>query len=422
MHLLRRSLTALLGFAMLSSATAWAGSVSTAGIQPTAKWRKGPIRIAISQSLQQFEPNIKANSDVLGAIRRAAAAWQEVVAVDIEFSRSEKLNVSPAGLVGDGVSLITIAPTTENILLFKNDGDAAAKTRLFVDRRGAITEADIVLNPLQQFSTDGTYGTFDLETTLRHEFGHLLGLSHSPIVGSAMYDSVAKNGVFGDGQPAVGIITDDDRSAIRDLYDGFDAESCCGSVTGTITGAGKAFSADLWLEDIASGRSVAHTAANTDGSFRFGGIGYGTYRVVVRETSRNTIYATYSMGEVTVREDEPATISRRISRRPLDFSLLMLGRNTILSDSPIKLRPGASVQLYVGGRGVSAERQRVEIDSPYIKADLTNAADDTYEGGFSGMHFLFSVDDAAPAGIYNVCLSSNGRRDCLPGGIVVSDN
>src|ERR1043165_3558435 len=146
------------------------------GSRPTVqdlRWRSNVIRIAVSASLTSQSPSIKADSDVLGAIRGSVAAWEAGPGLEFRLEVSDRQNVSAAGTVGDGVSLITIAQTPENLQLFAKDPfSESARTRVFYNRRGAITEGDIVLNPFQQFSTDGTFGTFDLETTLTHEIGH----------------------------------------------------------------------------------------------------------------------------------------------------------------------------------------------------------------------------------------------------------
>src|SRR4030095_3804166 len=151
---------------------------------------------------------------------------------------------------GDGVSLITIAQTPENVLLFSKDTEnAAATTRVFYSRRGMITEADIVLNPYEQFSTDGTLGTFDLESTLTHEIGHLLGLSHSEVFGSTMHANYGKNGVFGSQRLISRTFAADDIAAVRALYGarGDDGE-CCGTIEGKLAVPGKPNrSIEVWI-------------------------------------------------------------------------------------------------------------------------------------------------------------------------------
>ena len=266
------------------------------------RWRSDKISLSVSRSLVTPNSNITSGSDVVGSIRRSVVAWNAVGNVDIVAVESDAASASPAGPEGDGVSVITIAATPENILMFERTDEAvAAKTRVFYNRRGFITEADIVLNPFQQFSTDGSYGTFDLETVIKHELGHLLGLGHSNVAGSLMYDSTAKNGVFGGPETIARDISTDDIASIRDLYPEPNDESCCGVISGRLTGLGRqARSSELWAEDADSGDVAAHSVTSRDGNFRFGGISAGTYRIFVRPVSKLRDFSVVDLGEITV--------------------------------------------------------------------------------------------------------------------------
>ena len=183
------------------------------------RWKNNTIRVAVSSSLTRENSNIKTDSDVMGAIQRSLNSWQDVADIEFKVDQSDRQSVSPSGFAGDGVSLITIAQTPENLIFFSKDADSAsAKTRIFYNIKGFITEADIVLkNAYGQFSTDGTFGTYDLESALTHEIGHLLGLRHSGVLG-AMLDNFGKIGVFGIRDYSPRSLSASDVAAIRELY------------------------------------------------------------------------------------------------------------------------------------------------------------------------------------------------------------
>jgi hypothetical protein len=188
------------------------------------RWPKRTIAISFSNSLLSPGANIKPDSDVVGAVKRALARWSSLANVNFIVNWSSVNSVSPAE-GGDGVSLVTVADTPENELF--NSDSTTARTRVFFNpETGAIAEADISINPQPraedgtelQFSTDGTPGTYDLEATFTHEIGHLLGLDHSNVLASTMQGRQAFNGTFGLPAMTERTLSEDDRQKIRSLY------------------------------------------------------------------------------------------------------------------------------------------------------------------------------------------------------------
>jgi len=340
---------------------------------------------------------------------------------EIAIETSDKFSVSQTGAAGDGTSLITIAATPENTLLFKNETDTAAKTRVFSNRRGNITEADIVLSPFQQFSTDGTYGTFDLEAVVRHEIGHLLGLSHSPVVGSMMYDVIPRNGVFGETTAMHGRLTEDDLAAVRELYSAeSEDDACCGTIAGRLSGFNKnSRGADIWLQDLADGATAGHGSAGKDGNFRVGGINSGSYAVYARELGRTIKYSPVLLGNVQIDRSSNINLSRKLPRRPIDFSIELMGKNGILSDSPVVLRGGGRHDISVGGFGLNAA-YKIEVGSPDIVVDTESLSAVSYDGGLTGIRFSLVTGQAILPGVYDIWIvSPTGERDVIIGGISV---
>ena len=395
------------------------------GAATNLKWKVGVIRIAVSASLLRESANIKHDSDVAGAIRRSIEAWSRVANIDLRQVNSDKLSASPSGPAGDGVSLITIAQSTENVMLFAKDPESvAATTRIFYNRRGQITEADIVLNPFQQFSTDGTIGTFDLESTLTHEIGHLLGLPHSEVLGSTMYAHYAKNGVFGLQRLNSRTLSADDIAAVRATYGPrSDDTVCCGAIDGKLAILGRQVrSLEVWIEDL-NGRVHGNAKASPSGEFSFAGLSEGKYRLFVHEPgrSRNALPA-QEIGNALVVSGETTAVNAKASlaASPGDLELSHIGFNGQLSEMAVSLSPGRSYLVYLGGRNLTPKDLSISFNSPDLTVVPGSIRFMDYGDEMNVVAFEARVSSRAATGEYTIFAAiRSGERRAVIGGITV---
>ena len=385
------------------------------------RWRRGAITLSVSTSVTANTANISAGSDSIAAIDRSIAIWSQAAAVSLRRSTTAEQNVSP-GSQGDGVSLLTIAGTAENVALFP-DGldDATARTRIFYDSRGFITEADIVLNPYLQFSTDGTVGTFDLESTITHEIGHLLGLDHSPVIGATMSDSYGKNGVYNLPAFAARTLASDDIAAVRSLYGPADSsDDCCGRVIGKLVIGGNKPAAgySVWLEDADDGRVTAATFSATDGTFRLGGVLSGRYHAFAQSDADVRLSAV-DLGGVSVTTKQPVVLNKKIDRVTGEIRFDFLGLNGQLAGMAIAVNAGNSYFLIAGSSSASNEPTFLESGSDLISLQQRRSG-----GNFSKdirtLGFETSIAPNTPLGEYSICVTTRtGFRRYLIGGLTV---
>lgn len=409
------------------SASAEAGGVSSFGEFSSARlrWKNGAIKIAISSSLLKHNSNIKSDSDVLGAIRASMLAWERVAGIDLQETYTDKLNVSPAGNLGDGVSLITIAQTPENLLLFaKNPESVSATTRVFFNRKGMITEADIVLNPYQQFSTDGTFGTFDLESTLTHEIGHLLGLDHSAVLSATMHEDYGKNGVYGLQNFGSRTLAASDVWSIQELYGSRNEdEACCGLVSGRITLPNRrpAKNTNIWAEDAETGKVAASVLTTADGGFRLDGLPDGNYSLFAQASLRSkNVFPSQKLGEVVVEKGATIPFARKLLGGTWNQELQYLGFNGQLSELAVPLNAGKTYTIYLGGKNLNGKRLAVGFNSPFLNVTPNTITSHDFGPDISVISFEVRVDKFAPPGEYTVFVESeNGFQSFLVGGLTV---
>lgn len=389
------------------------------------RWKSGTIRIAISTSLLKQNSNIKIDSDVVGAVRRSLDAWRNVADIEFQIDALENQSVSPSGNAGDGVSLITIAQTPENILFFLKDSDSAsAKTRIFFNRRkGLITEADVVLNPFQQFSTDGTFGTYDLESTLTHEIGHLLGLRHSNVLGATMLDNFGKNGVFAISDFSPRTLSESDIASIRELYSASpDTDDCCARISGRLTAETRRAVKNLrvWAEEAETGRVIAQVETESDGSFRLGGLRSGNYALFWKAKDLTTATSIGELGVVSVEKAENKILNQKILFIPSELALRHVGFNGQLAGFAVPVNGGRSYVVYLGGKNLVAKSVDIDFHSPFLTVSRNSILNLDYGEDISVISFEVNVDPNTPAGEYTIFVTSHsGSQACLVGGLTV---
>jgi len=395
--------------------------VPEAGKTPDLRWRKVTIPVAFSNSLLKSNPAIRPDSDIEGAIRRSLDAWESVANIEFQVTWTDKLSVSPSGSAGDGTSLVTIAQTPENLLVFSGDPDEIpGRTRVFFNRRSEISEADIILNPYQQFSTDGSIGTFDFESTLTHEIGHLLGLEHSTIVGATMNEYQGKNGTFNLSNFSMRTLSDDDITKIRAIYGARDDTGCCGAVDGKITFAGsktpKTF--QVWLEEAETGRVAAGMKLNADGTFHLRGLQEGKYRIFTQDAAGN--FAGQDLGELEIFKGKTAGFLKKITPAAKDFDVRFTGFNGQLSKLAVPVNGGKTYLIYLGGKNLNPEDFKIGSTSPYFTVSGSNITKYDYGRDISVFSFEIKSLSETPTGEYTIFLQkSDGRIEFLTGSLAV---
>lgn len=418
------------------------------------KWSTRSIQIALSTSLTAPSPAIKADSDVTGAIQRALASWSRAADVTFVEVSSKAQSVSPTN-GGDGISLITVAATGENLALF-GEGNTTARTRVFFDpETGEISEADIVINPFPysgegealQFSTDGTPGTYDLESTLAHEIGHLLGLTHSHVIGATMQASQALNGTYGLPATTERTLSETDLRAVRSLYG---AREKTGSIEGRIQNSVDgnllpATGAHVWIEDLGDGKVMASSLTAAGGRFSVAGVPPGNYRAMVeyldgpagdpaplsatgdrKPGSRQRPFRSVEIASnLRVAADKPTALNYVLvppQNSPPALNPRVIGINGELSTVPVQVEAGKKVTLYVGGEGVDLiPGSGLLLSSRFITVDPASLTLQEFHTSTPVISFEVSVAANAPPGDYTIRLQSNsGEIAYLVGAITIN--
>ncbi len=422
------SLVVLLVLCSLA-APAFAYTFQTTGTNglssPVVRWQTNTITVAFSSSLSSPPPNIKAGSDVTGALRRALRRWSDVTGIRFVEATSGTQNIAR-----DSVNLISVA--TDNERLF--GGERAGYTSVtYNPADGALVEADIAISPLLPFSTDGTYDTYDLESTFVHEIGHFLGLDHSAIVGATMQPRQGRN--YDERYTTARTLSDDDLAGIRVLYNRA-APRPTGALQGRINyGAG----AHVFVENAATGRVEGGALTKSDGSYLVDKLQPGAHRVVVEYLDepvvvRETVQprAPYdglgsqppfqtAEGQVLISAGQTASLDLGVNLAPPTFNPRMFGVNGLITTAPATVAAGRTYKLFIGGEGLDRiPPSGFSVQSPFMRIDPASYAPANFGTAYPVVSFDLKVEDNAKYGDYSIRVRANsGEINYLAGGLAL---
>jgi predicted Zn-dependent protease len=433
----------LLSVFLLSAAVPRAHSYtyqySSSSVQ--VRWMTTQINIALSSSLNSPPANIKPGSDVVGAARRALRRWSDASSIKLVETSTSIDSVNPPGSNGDGINLITVSASATNDSFTNTGGTRLGRTRVIFDpATGRIQEADLAINPRVSFSTDGTSGTYDLESTFVHELGHLLGLDHSAVIGSTMQPRQGQS--FIDPSFTMRTLSDDDLAGIRSIY-GQPVPSPVGAISGHVNyGAG----AHVWAENFYSGRVVGSSITKSDGSYRIDQLPPGDYRigveyldepVVAREIAASPPYSGIG-GQPAFRATEAQTSVAAGTTTILNLTVTLgepsvnpriLGINGALQGAPVQLSAGRAFRFTVGGNGLSSvplTTAGFSVTSPFMVIDPASFARENpanygiTEPNYGVVSFTFTVVDTGKFGDYTLRLRSDaGEVAYLSGALCI---
>jgi hypothetical protein len=319
-----------------------------------------PLPYEIDQRLLETKPGIG------GMIDHAFEAWTAVPDANVSFTPRGIVNA--AAKTADGHVVVSLADE-----LFRGQGALALTTYTF-DENGRFTDADIQIDPwLLQ-------GDFNIDTALRHEVGHVLGLDHSAVLSAVMYPYVTTGDV-----PVA--FDSDDRIAIANTYPRVDPTLSGATLQGRVIGDnGGVFAAQVVAVN-AHGEPVATSLTDAAGDFTLTGIPAGRYRVyaepldgpvdvsALQGTWRDAKTAPFpTVFYDTALQVESGKVYGNLvvnTAGAVQLNARWIGRcngtNVNVASSLVVVRAGESVTLAVAGDGFISGMTQFEVLNPAFR-------------------------------------------------------
>ncbi len=167
-----------------------------------------------------------AEANCVPAIRRALDVWNEPACSDFQYLSALSARTDVGFDQDDQDSNINLIIFIEDLASWRHMASSIAITTTTYDRQtGQIVDTDVEFNGVNfTFSTsDSAVDRMDIENTLAHEAGHMLGLDHSSNPDATMW------GTAGPGELNKRDLTEDDVDGLCHVYPaGEDLPACPG--------------------------------------------------------------------------------------------------------------------------------------------------------------------------------------------------
>lgn len=343
-----------------------AGTKITYAIQgsPTAvRWAQQsfPLKVQIDRRVASAFPGAQQ------VVERAFQAWAAIPETDIAFDLQYADGLKSGN---DSRNTVTISDT-----IFANQNAIALTTYTF-DGQGRFTDADIQVDK-SMFQSD-----YNIQSTMQHEIGHMLGLDHSAVLTSIMYPYVGRG-------TATPVFDTDDTIAISTSYSKHSVDLLGGTLQGRVMGDGGGIFAAQVVAVNTNGQAVATGLTDSSGQFTVQGIPPGRYRVYaepldgpVEQRDLNGLWrqgkalafpTQFISGEIEVKNGEVVgnlllTTAGPVRLNPKWIGASWNGRQDFsLSTTPISVKPGDTVMIAVSGDGFTSGMTQFEVLNPAFR-------------------------------------------------------
>ncbi|HUP62508.1 MAG TPA: matrixin family metalloprotease [Thermoanaerobaculia bacterium] len=369
-----------------------------------------PLPYEVDQRLQAAYPGISPRID--GAFE----AWSSIEDSSVRFE--------PRGVVAvtmrtqDGRIGVSLADD-----LFRDQGALAMTTYTF-DATGRFLDADIQIDPSLMT------GNYNVDTALRHEVGHVLGLDHSGVLSAVMYPFVTT----GDTPIA---FDSDDRIIIAATYPRSDPTLSGATLQGRVLGDQGGIYAAQVVAVNAHGHPVSTVLTSSSGEFTLTGIPKGRYRVYAEPldgpVDHNSLQGTWRLAKpvpfpTRFHEGPPLDVEsgkvygnlvvttggavqlnpRWIGRAKPDTAEVSLG------SSPLCVKAGETITLAVAGDGFISGMTEIEILSPGFR----RVSEFRWAGNYVSATYVVAPDVEPGSAV--ILVRSGSDRAMLTGALRIS--